>query len=39
MRHINVALTDDQHESLSEVKGERSWQTALLEEFGVAENE
>lgn len=35
MKSINPMVTDEEHEQLSEVKGDRTWREALLEEFGV----
>lgn len=37
MKHLNVPFDDDTYEQLSAVKGERSWQTAIREEFGIEE--
>jgi hypothetical protein len=28
-------FTDSEHEALAEVKGERTWHEAILDEFGV----
>lgn len=35
MKHLNIAITDEQHKKLTEVKGNRDWNTALAEEFGI----
>ncbi len=35
MKHLNIPLTDEQHKKLAEVKGDRDWNTALMEEFGI----
>lgn len=35
MKHLNIPLTDEQHKKLKEVKGDRDWNTALVEEFGI----
>jgi hypothetical protein len=35
VRHINVPVDDDEYDALEDVKGERSWREALLEEFQV----
>ena len=35
MKHLNIPVTDEQHKKLSEVKGDRDWNTALAEEFGI----
>jgi len=35
MKRINETLTDDEHAALAEVKGDRTWHDAILEEFGV----
>jgi len=37
MKHLNIPVDDDTYEKLSEVKGNRSWQQALTEEFGIDE--
>jgi len=37
MKHINVPVDDETHEALAEIKGERTWGEALLDEFGVDE--
>ena len=37
MKHLNIPVSDDEHEQLQEVKGDRSWHDALVEEFGVDE--
>jgi len=34
-RQLNITLTDEMHAKLKEVKGDRSWREALLEEFDV----
>jgi len=35
MKHLNIPVDDDLYDALTEVKGDRSWQEALREEFGV----
>lgn len=35
MKHLNIPLTDAQYKKLTEVKGDRDWNTALAEEFGI----
>jgi len=35
MKHLNIPLDDDTYEHLSEVKGDRNWEEALREEFGI----
>jgi len=37
MKNINVTFTDDEIEAMREVKGERTWREAILDEFGVTE--
>lgn len=32
---LNETFTDDEHDALSDVKGDRTWRLAILEEFGV----
>jgi hypothetical protein len=32
---INVPLSEDEHERLDDVKGDRTWREAILEEFEV----
>lgn len=39
MKDVRVTFTDDEHEQLSDEKGEdRSWHDAMLEEFGVSDS-
>lgn len=35
MKDLRITVTDDAHEKLDEVKGDRTWREALFEEFGV----
>jgi len=35
MKTLNEKFEDGEFADLSEVKGDRSWRTAILEEFGV----
>lgn len=35
MKQINPTFEDCEHEALTEVKGDRTWREAILEEFGV----
>lgn len=35
MRQLNETFTESEFEELSAVKGERTWHTAILDEFGV----
>lgn len=35
MKNINEKFTDDEMERLHEVKGDRTWHDAILQEFGV----
>ena len=35
MKHLNIPVDDETYQALTEVKGDRSWQEALREEFGV----
>lgn len=39
MKQINPTLTDSEHQKLSDVKGERTWREAILEEFEVPADE
>lgn len=39
MKQINETVTDDEHAALTDVKGERTWREAILEEFGVDSDE
>ena len=32
---VNVTFSEDDFERLQEVKGDRSWKDAILEEFGL----
>ena len=36
MRNLNETFTDDEYDRLKEVKGDRTWREAVLEEFEVA---
>jgi len=33
MKNVNVTLTDEEHATLDDVKGDRTWREALLQEF------
>lgn len=35
IRHLQAQFTDEEFERLSDVKGDRTWEKAILEEFGV----
>ena len=35
MKHLNNTFTEDEYEELKDVKGDRTWREAILEEFGV----
>lgn len=35
MKQVNVTFEDGEHEALSDVKGDRTWRDAILEEFGL----
>lgn len=35
MRTLNETFTDEEFDELLEIKGERKWRTAILDEFGV----
>ena len=35
MKNINETFTDDEIDALREVKGDRTWREAILDEFGV----
>ena len=37
MKNINVTFTDDEIEAMRDVKGDRTWREAILDEFGVTE--
>ena len=37
MKNINETFTDDEIEAMREVKGDRTWREAILDEFGVTE--
>lgn len=39
VKHINFAVTEAHHEQLVAIKGSRSWEEAIIEEFGVADPE
>lgn len=38
MRNLNESFEDDEFENLEEVKGDRTWHDAILEEFGVKDS-
>ena len=38
MKTIYETFEDAEHEALTEVKGDRTWREAILEEFGVRDN-
>ena len=35
MKNINVTFTDEEIEAMQDVKGDRTWREAILDEFGV----
>ena len=35
MKTINETFTDDEMKRLKEIKGDRTWREAILDEFGV----
>lgn len=35
MKHLNIPLDDQTYSELKDVKGDRSWQDAIREEFGI----
>ena len=35
MKHLNIPVDDETYEQLKEVKGDRPWLEAILEEFGI----
>ena len=35
MKTINETFTDDEIEAMRDVKGDRTWREAILQEFGV----
>lgn len=37
VKQINVTFTDGEHSALTDVKGDRSWHDAIIEEFGVSD--
>ena len=37
MKNINETFTDDEIDAMREVKGDRTWREAILDEFGVTE--
>ena len=37
MKHINVPFNDETYDALKDVKGDRTWREAILDEFGVDE--
>ena len=37
MKNINETFTDDEIEAMRDVKGDRTWREAILQEFGVTE--
>ena len=38
MKQLNETFDDDDFQALTEVKGDRTWREAILEEFGVRDN-
>lgn len=39
MKTLNQTFEDDEFKRLEAVKGSRSWRRAILEEFGVEQND
>lgn len=39
MKGIQVNFTDAEHSKIKEIKGDRTWRKAVLEEFGVESDE
>lgn len=37
VKWLNEAFNEENYEELQDVKGDRSWREAILEEFGVKE--
>jgi hypothetical protein len=37
-KRLSVPFDSEEYAAIKEVKGERTWQEAVLEEFGVAES-
>lgn len=37
MKHLNIPVEDETYEKLADVKGDRTWEQALREEFGTDE--
>jgi hypothetical protein len=37
MKHLNIPLDDETYQHLKDAKGDRTWQQAICEEFGVDE--
>jgi hypothetical protein len=37
MKHINVVFTEEELDELREVKADRTWREAILDEFGLSE--
>jgi len=37
VRHLRVVFDDEEFKELEDVKGERHWDEAIMEEFGVEE--
>ena len=37
MKNITETFTDDEIEAMRDVKGDRTWREAILDEFGVDE--
>jgi len=37
MKHLNIPIDDETYEELQAVKGDRTWQEALRDEFGLTE--
>lgn len=35
VKHLNATFTEDEFERLSEEKGDRTWEEAILQEFGI----
>jgi hypothetical protein len=39
VKQLNEHFTDEEHNELTEIKGNRTWRKAILEEFGVDDDE
>lgn len=39
IKTLNATFTEEQHEQLDEIKGDRTWSEAVLEEFGVTDGD